>query len=567
MRIAALVKPIRDVCAATNGKQASRADLVLDPFSRRAVAQACELAAAIGDGTVTVVTLGPPSAERVAREAMTAAAETDVACDGLVVDDPGPDPMAIGRALADALLAAGGFDLILTGRRGADGDGGHIGPQVAARLGLPFVGPARHLSLQRSTLHVRCELDDGWAQAAVELPAVVSCGARLIEPSTAPSRATDQLVRFAPRSPSRSAAGAVEVRPRAPRERIVLEGPVDQQVTRAVAVLHARGALHDADNTTNVTTRRRANGTVVAVVTEPARRDDAGDLLAAAARVVRSTGGQVVAIGPSDDPALLGPAGADRVVRLEGSDGAEDVAGAVVRWADAARPAALLVTSTDWGREVAARTAVALDGTLLAGATSVVSAAHHLLEVEIPVLGGGFVATRLGDEPPVVVTIRPGSLPRVLRRAPVDLPSSASTVPRCSRVRVKSRTQDADLAALDRAAVVVGVGLGVDPADYARLTPLVERLGAALACTRPVADRHWLSPARQVGLTGRVLTPRLYVAVGVVGAVEHMVGVAGAGTILALHPARDARVFDAADVGIVADWRDVVGRLVAALGS
>ena len=120
MRIAALVKPIRDVRAATNAKRA-RADLVLDPFSRRAVAQACELAAAVGDGTVTVVTLGPPAAERVAREAMTAAAETDVACDGLVVDDPGPDSMAIGRALADGLLAAGGFDLILTGRRGADG--------------------------------------------------------------------------------------------------------------------------------------------------------------------------------------------------------------------------------------------------------------------------------------------------------------------------------------------------------------------------------------------------------------------------------------------------------------
>jgi electron transfer flavoprotein alpha subunit len=132
-------------------------------------------------------------------------------------------------------------------------------------------------------------------------------------------------------------------------------------------------------------------------------------------------------------------------------------------------------------------------------------------------------------------------------------------------VRVRSRTRTADLVTLDRARVVLGVGLGVDPADYPLLSPLLERLDAALACTRPVADRRWLPSGRQVGLTGRALAPRLYLTVGSSGAFEHLVGVAGAGTILAVDPARDATVFRAADVGIVADWRDVVGRLAAAV--
>jgi len=96
--------------------------------------------------------------------------------------------------------------------------------------------------------------------------------------------------------------------------------------------------------------------------------------------------------------------------------------------------------------------------------------------------------------------------------------------------------------------------------------PLLDRLDAAVACTRPVVDRGWLPAGRQVGLTGRALTPRLYVTVGIRGAFEHLIGVAGAGTILAVHPARDASVFDAADVGIVAPWRDVVDPLVATLG-
>jgi electron transfer flavoprotein alpha subunit len=567
VRIAALVKPIRDVRAAPTAARHAEHGLVVNPFCRRAVAQACELAAAVGDGTVSVVALGPPAAERVLRDAMTAAVETDVSCDGLLVLDDATDPLAIGRALAGALRAAGAFDLVLTGQRGADADGGHLGAQLAARLGLPFVGPARYLSLQRSTLHVRCELDDGWSQVTVELPAVVSCAARLIEPSTRPlAPATDQIVRSVPAPPDGAARRArpISVRPRPPREQVVVDGPPDAQVRRAIELLRARGALHDPADTADAAPADHG-GALVAVVTEPARAEDAFDLLGAAARIAGARGGQVVAIGPTGDPTPLGRAGADRVVQLEGSAVAEDVAGAVAGWAADATPTAVLVTSTDWGREVAARVAVTLEGALVAGATRVTRAADGLA-VETPVLAGQLVATTHVDARPVVLTVRPGSLPRSRGRDVSRAISSVLPVAAWSRVRVRSRTRTEGLVALDRARAVLGVGLGVDPADYPRLTPLLERLDAALACTRPVADRRWLPSGRQVGLTGRVLTPRLYVTIGSAGAFEHLVGVAGAGTILAVHPAHDAPVFRAADVGIVADWRDVVGPLAAALG-
>ena len=566
MRIAALVKPIRDVRAATTDAWDAEHGLVLNPFCRRAVAQACELAAAVGDGTVTVVALGPPAAEHVVREAMTAALETDVACDGLLVVDDATDPLAMGRALAAAVLAAGEFDLVLTGRRGADADGGHLGPQVAARLGLPFVGPARHLSLQRSTLHVRCELDDGWAQTTVELPAVVSCAARLIEPTMRPlPRATDQVVRAVPAASDAGARPArpITLRARPPREQVVLDGPLDTQVRRAVELLRARGALDDSEDATGVEATDDGHAQI-AVVTEPARGDDAFDLLGAAARLAGR--GDVVAIGPTADPGPLGRAGADRVVRLEGSVIAEDVAGAVAGWAADATPAAVLLTSTDWGREVAARAAVALEGTLVPGATRVTRDADGFV-VETPALAGQLVVTTHVDGRPAVITVRPGSMPRSRPRDGSPVTSSGLPVAACARVHVRSRTRTPALVALDRARTVLGVGLGVDPADYPRLTPLLERLDAALACTRPVADRQWLPAGRQIGLTGRVLAPRLYLTVGSAGAFEHLVGVAGAGTILAVDPARDAAVFRGADVGIVADWRDVVGRLADAIGA
>jgi electron transfer flavoprotein alpha subunit len=133
------------------------------------------------------------------------------------------------------------------------------------------------------------------------------------------------------------------------------------------------------------------------------------------------------------------------------------------------------------------------------------------------------------------------------------------------RLRVTERTRDDDLDTLAEATVVVGVGTGVPPDEYAQLHPLLDTLGAELAATRKVTDKGWLPRARQVGITGRSIAPRLYVALGLSGKFNHMVGVRAAKTILAVNTAPDALVFGHTDVGIVGDWRDVLPRLCAQL--
>jgi electron transfer flavoprotein alpha subunit len=80
-----------------------------------------------------------------------------------------------------------------------------------------------------------------------------------------------------------------------------------------------------------------------------------------------------------------------------------------------------------------------------------------------------------------------------------------------------------------------------------------------------VTDAGWLPRARQIGITGRSIAPRLFVSIGASGKFNHMVGVRAAGTVLAINPDPDALVFGVADVGIVADWHDAVPLLVAAL--
>jgi len=106
----------------------------------------------------------------------------------------------------------------------------------------------------------------------------------------------------------------------------------------------------------------------------------------------------------------------------------------------------------------------------------------------------------------------------------------------------------------------VGVGVGVD--EYHELTPLLDALGAQLAATRKVTDRGWLPRARQIGLTGRSISPLLYVAVGLSGKFNHLVGVRGAGQIVAVNDDPEAPVFNQADIGIVGDWHEAVPLLV-----
>jgi electron transfer flavoprotein alpha subunit len=133
------------------------------------------------------------------------------------------------------------------------------------------------------------------------------------------------------------------------------------------------------------------------------------------------------------------------------------------------------------------------------------------------------------------------------------------------RVRVVSRRRDDDVEVLARAEVVIGVGAAVRPDEYALLSPLAALLDAELAATRKVTDKGWAPRSRQVGITGRSIAPRLYVALGLSGKFNHVVGVRGAGTILAINHDPDALVFGHCDIGIVGDWHEVLPVLVAAL--
>ena len=113
--------------------------------------------------------------------------------------------------------------------------------------------------------------------------------------------------------------------------------------------------------------------------------------------------------------------------------------------------------------------------------------------------------------------------------------------------------------------MVIGVGQGVNPDDYPKLEKHRAALGAALCATRKVTDYGWMPRARQVGITGHSISPRLYIAIGTSGKFNHTVGVRNAGTVVGINPDPKAPLWDVVDIGFVGDWAEVLDTLIPRL--
>ena len=585
MRIAVLVKQVPafdEMKLDDNGRLVREGiELELNPYCRRAVAEAVILAGERSNTKVTVITLGPPSAEDSLREAIAWGLAHGVDVDGVLVSDPGfagSDTIATAKAVVATLKHAGPFDLVLAGRNSVDADTGQVPAQVAALCSLPFLAGVRYLNLDGETVHARCEHDDGWMQAEVELPVVLSCAERLCDPAKVdpPERAlvpADRIRRVTAAelgagpwgdAASLTTVGATRFMEVVRARRAWAEEPVALQVENALTLLRERGAFDESDEATETVSELAHDAPPAFVLCEPGRATMTRELLGAAMGL---TGNVVAVTLEAPDAATFGSWGANAVCFLEGENVEEDVARAVVDLATSRGATTILAGSTAWGREVASRIAAAFDCGLVGDAVDLeMDEPWGSLTAWKPAFGGQLIASIGYRSERRVATVRPGVLP-LLQPRPTFPAVYVDTFPmeQRSRVRVLARTRDDDLDVLAQARAVVGVGQGVAPERYDALEPLCSLLGAELAATRKVTDKGFLPRSRQVGITGRAIAPRLFVSIGASGKFNHAIGIRAAQTVLAINPDASAPIFEHADAGIVAPWEEAVPLLVAAL--
>ncbi len=294
------------------------------------------------------------------------------------------------------------------------------------------------------------------------------------------------------------------------------------------------------------------------------------------ARDLADTVACVYAGDDADDiAATLGEYGAETVYETGDLDGAlvgVPVAAAIAAAVEAGDgPDAILAATTYDGRDVAARLSVKLDRTVITNCTDVEVDDDTLVGTE-PIFGGATdIKTKFTGEGPYIVLVRPKSFAAEASDGgeadveELDMPDLGGA----AGATVTDRfVEESEGPKLDEADLVVSGGRGLGEADkFALVADLASKLGGAAGASRAIVDAGWVPYSQQVGQTGKVVKPNVYIAAGISGATQHLVGMKGSKHIIAINKDPEAPIFGVADLGIVGDVHKVMPALMEALAA
>ncbi|MBD79395.1 MAG: electron transfer flavoprotein subunit alpha [Crocinitomicaceae bacterium] len=289
-----------------------------------------------------------------------------------------------------------------------------------------------------------------------------------------------------------------------------------------------------------------------------------------ASKIASEKGGECIAVvcGEIDNSKLeaLGNYGANKVVHNANNTTDNGQKAKLVQSIANANGASLVIFSHDFaGKAIAPRVAARMNAGIVSGAVELPQFNNGLVVKKSVFSGKAFASYKVNSEVAVIsllpnsIDIETSGASASVESDSTDLGDSRITV---SELKTKGNGDKIDLT---EAELVVSAGRGLKgPENWGMIEELAELLGAATACSRPVADIGWRPHHEHVGQTGIAIRPNLYIAAGISGAIQHLAGVNGSKVIVVINTDPEAPFFKAADYGIVGDAFEVVPKLVEA---
>ena len=292
-----------------------------------------------------------------------------------------------------------------------------------------------------------------------------------------------------------------------------------------------------------------------------------------ARRLASSLQGPVTAVlvGPGVEglAAELAAHGADKVHVFDdpalGAYATEPYARALAQVVTEARPGAVLVPATAMGKDLAPRAAARLGAGLVSDCVSF-AVKDGRLEARRPMYAGKAYATVRWEGDPQMATLRPNVFPLEKADASRKAEVAKGQVDTSARAKVTAvHAAAAGKVELTEAQIIVSGGRGLKgPENFHLIQGLADALGAAVGASRAVVDAGWVDHQFQVGQTGKTVSPTLYVACGISGAIQHLAGMSSSKTIVAINKDPDAPIFKVASYGLVGDVFEILPKLTEA---
>lgn len=303
------------------------------------------------------------------------------------------------------------------------------------------------------------------------------------------------------------------------------------------------------------------------------------ELLAPGRMLAEKQGGALigVAIGSKVDEAVKAAAayGADKVIVVEGEEFAHYTTDAYTYAFNALvekyGPTTIIIGATSNGRDMAPRLSCRLKTGLTADCTALdIDEESGNVAWTRPAFGGNLMATIMcPDNRPQIGTVRPG----VFKKIQPDTSHTAEIIkedihvaPDMIRTKLLEviREESSEKVDLEGAEIIVSGGRGVGgPEGFIPVRELAEVLGATVGASRAAVDSGWISHSHQVGQTGKTVGPKLYIACGISGAIQHLAGMSGSDVIVAINKDPDAPIFEVADYGVVGNLHEILPILIA----